>query len=163
MTHFTPQKSTLTPALENIHQGIKYIFEEKILLHKMLGFRIESLQPKEAKLSFDMQNEAIGHFTRSMLHGGAIATALDAVGGLVVIINILNSKENIELEQLVDSIAEAATIDIRVDYLRPGQGKHFIATAELVKIGKKIAVTRMELHNDKGMLIAIGTGSYNVS
>jgi uncharacterized protein (TIGR00369 family) len=163
MTHFIPQKSTLTPALKNLLQSVKYVFEEKILLHKILGFRIESLQPKEAKLSFDMQNEAIGHFTRGMLHGGAIATALDAVGGLVVIINILNSKENLELEQLVDFIAEAATIDIRVDYLRPGQGKHFIATSELVKIGQKVAVTRMELYNNEGMLIAIGTGSYNVS
>ena len=161
MTH--PQKLTLTPELENLLQSFKHIFEEKVLLHKILGLRIESLQLKKVELSFDMRNEAIGNPTRGMLHGGAIATVLDAVGGLAVMINILNSKENIEPEQLLESLAEAATIDIRVDYLRPGQGQRFIATGELLKMGTRIAVTRMELHNDEGVLIAIGTGSYNVS
>lgn len=162
MTHSIPQEFALTPELEKLLQNAKYSFEEEIPLHKMLGLRIESLQPKEVKLSFDMQNQAIGNFARGMLHGGAIATVLDAAGGLAVMVNVFSAKKNIEPEQLFESLVEAATIDIRIDYLRPGQGQHFIATGELLKIGKKIAVTRMELHNDEGLLIAIGTGSYNV-
>jgi uncharacterized protein (TIGR00369 family) len=54
------------------------------------------------------------------------------------------------------------TIDLRVDYLRPGRGKHFIATARIVRRGKRIAVVHMELHNDEGELIATGGGAYAV-
>ena len=52
------------------------------------------------------------------------------------------------------------TIDLRVDYLRPGRGTHFLAEARLLRAGNKVAVTRMELHNDKEELLAVGTGTY---
>ena len=54
------------------------------------------------------------------------------------------------------------TIDLRVDYLRPGRGKYFIATARIVRKGSRIAVTHMELHNDAGELIATGGAAYVV-
>ena len=54
------------------------------------------------------------------------------------------------------------TIDLRVDYLRPGIGKHFIASSFILRAGNKVAVTRMELHNDNGEHIAVGTGAYLV-
>ena len=53
-----------------------------------------------------------------------------------------------------------STIDLRIDYLRPGRGKAFIADGKILRIGNKVAVTRMELHNDEGKLIAVGTGTY---
>jgi acyl-coenzyme A thioesterase PaaI-like protein len=31
-----------------------------------------------------------------------------------------------------------------------------------MRTGKKVAVTRMELHNDEDLLIAVGTGTYIV-
>jgi len=55
------------------------------------------------------------------------------------------------------------TIDLRVDYLRPGVGKFFVATAYPLRTGNKVAVTRIELNNDENDLIAVGTGSYVVS
>jgi uncharacterized protein (TIGR00369 family) len=54
------------------------------------------------------------------------------------------------------------TIDLRVDYLRPGRGKHFIATGRVVRLGNRIAVTHMELVNDEGELIATGGAAYVV-
>ena len=54
------------------------------------------------------------------------------------------------------------TIDLRVDYLRPGRGKYFIATARIVRKGSRIAVTHMELHNDEGELISTGGAAYVV-
>jgi uncharacterized protein (TIGR00369 family) len=54
------------------------------------------------------------------------------------------------------------TIDMRVDYLRPGRGKHFIATGRVVRLGNRIAVTHMELHNDGGELIATAGAAYVV-
>jgi len=52
---------------------------------------------------------------------------------------------------------------MRVDYLRPGLGQWFEAKGYILRTGNKVAVTRMELHNDTGELIAIGTGAYTVA
>jgi len=46
--------------------------------------------------------------------------------------------------------------------LRPGRGLYFIATGSVLRSGRKVAVTRMELHNDEDILIAVGTGCYLV-
>ncbi|MNC91705.1 hypothetical protein D3C83_80140 [compost metagenome] len=54
------------------------------------------------------------------------------------------------------------TIDLRVDYLRPGRGKHFVASAKVVRLGNRIAVTHMELVNDDGELISTGAAAYVV-
>lgn len=42
------------------------------------------------------------------------------------------------------------TIDLRTDYLRPRKGEQFIAIAHIVRNGSKVAVTRMEMHNELG-------------
>jgi uncharacterized protein (TIGR00369 family) len=49
-----------------------------------------------------------------------------------------------------------------VDYLRPGFGRTFRATAYVLRVGRKVAVTRMELHDDQQTLVAVGTGAYIV-
>ena len=48
-------------------------------------------------------------------------------------------------------------------HLRPGVGDHFIATGYALRTGNKVAVTRMELHNNERQLIAVGTGAYVVA
>jgi uncharacterized protein (TIGR00369 family) len=55
------------------------------------------------------------------------------------------------------------TIDLRTDYLLPGRGAHFIATAEVTRLGGRIGSTQMRLVNDQGTLIATGAANYIVS
>jgi uncharacterized protein (TIGR00369 family) len=57
-------------------------------------------------------------------------------------------------------MSRVGTIDLRVDYLRPGRGDDFLATSEIMRSGNKVAVARMELYNNRDMLIAVGTGTY---
>jgi len=66
-------------------------------------------------------------------------------------------------EAMAERFAKIGTIDLRVDYLRPGLGEHFIATGYVLRSGSKVAVTRMEMHNAAGQLIAVGTGAYVVA
>jgi uncharacterized protein (TIGR00369 family) len=54
------------------------------------------------------------------------------------------------------------TIDLRVDYLRPGRGNYFIATGRVVRLGNRVAVAHMELVNDSGDQIATGGAAYMV-
>jgi len=59
-------------------------------------------------------------------------------------------------------IARIGTIDMRVDYLRPGRGARFYSSGTVMRTGRKVAVTRMELKNSDDVLIAVGTGAYIV-
>ena len=70
--------------------------------------------------------------------------------------------EGSTFEEITERFAKIGTIDLRVDYLRPGLGKYFIATGSTLRAGNKLSVIRMELHNDEELLIAVGTGSYVV-
>lgn len=62
----------------------------------------------------------------------------------------------------MERFSRLGTIDLRVDYLRPGRGNEFIATAHIIRAGSKVTVARMELHNEEGTHIAFGTGTYLV-
>ena len=67
------------------------------------------------------------------------------------------------LEVRKEQFGKLGTIDLRIDYLRPGLGKWFDATGHILRAGNKIAVVRIELHNDQGEMIAVGTGAYVVA
>jgi uncharacterized protein (TIGR00369 family) len=54
-----------------------------------------------------------------------------------------------------------STIDMRVDYIRPGRGKTFFSTGELLRLGNKVAVVRTVFHNEEDVLIAAATGTYH--
>ena len=65
----------------------------------------------------------------------------------------------------IDSITTdgvVVRIDMRIDYIRPGKGSHFLATGHILRLGNKVAVTRTEFINDEGILIAVGTSTYMV-
>ena len=89
------------------------------------------------------------------------ASVLDTVGGIVAFASVID-RENLDLETARERLGNLGTIDLRIDYLRSGQGRSFVAEAEVLRTGNKVAVSRMELRNEEGMLIAVGTGTYLV-
>jgi uncharacterized protein (TIGR00369 family) len=137
-------------------------YDEKIPFNRVLGFSVASLDAGNVCVKFDMKPELIGNYVYGFLHGGVISAVLDATGGLTATIGMLTRLKGDELEQIEDRIARVGTIDLRVDYLRPGMGAHFTATSKIMRAGRKVTVTRMELHNDQDVLIAVGTGTYIV-
>ena len=137
---------------------VSNIIENHIPFNKMLGLRIESIDPKAPKLAFDMRPELVGNSRRGILHGGVISAVLDATGGFAIMLAL--AKEPKPGEKL--SFPNMGTIDLRVDYLRPGRGKHFVSTGKVVRLGNRIAVTHMELANDDGELISTGAAAYVV-
>ncbi|MCP4607118.1 MAG: hotdog fold thioesterase, partial [Planctomycetes bacterium] len=66
------------------------------------------------------------------------------------------------LEKQTKRISKIGSIDMRIDYLRPGTGKEFTAKGKILRTGRKVAVSRMELWNEEDKLIAVGTGTYTV-
>ncbi|SVA19036.1 uncharacterized protein METZ01_LOCUS71890 [marine metagenome] len=147
---------------EKLLQLLKEITEEKIPFNKLIGMKIETLDLDKIGIRFEMRPELVGNFTRGNLHGGVISSVLDVTGGMVAWTGIMKKMEGQSFDEISERFNKIGTIDIRVDYLRPGLGEYFIATGSTLRTGNKVSVARMELHNDKGILIAVGTGTYVV-
>ena len=90
------------------------------------------------------------------------ASLLDVAGGMIVAASCIDELEDFSPSYLKERFSRLGTIDLRIDYLRPGRGNEFIATAHIIRAGSKVAVARMELHNEEGTHIAFGTGTYLV-
>jgi len=141
---------------------VKEIFTERIPFNQVLGVEIESLTFDDARVRIAYREELVGNFVRRSLHGGVVSATLDLTGGLVAFLSALRTIEGGTPQQKTARLANVGTIDLRVDYLRPGVGKWFIASGTILRAGNKVAVTRMELHNDEDAHIAVGTGAYLV-
>ena len=136
---------------------MRKVMEQHIAFNKYLGLKVESFDLAAPKVRFDMRPELVGNPARQILHGGVISATLDVAGGFAIMLSLAA-----EMTGIPTSFPNIGTIDLRVDYLRPGRGKYFIATARIVRKGSRIAVVHMELHNDAGELIATGGGAYVV-
>jgi len=134
---------------------MRKVMEEYISFNKLIGLKVESFDPEAPKLRFDMRPELVGNPARRILHGGVISATLDVAGGYAIMLALLD-----EAKVMPTAFPNMGTIDLRVDYLRPGRGKYFVASARIVRKGSRIAVTHMELHNDEGELISSGSAAY---
>ena len=139
------------------------LFEHKITFNQVLGLKIASVVPGDVRARFAMKPELVGHYTHGRLHGGAISAALDAMGGLALIVGIAERFPHENTLQVMQRFSKVGTIDLRVDFLRQGLGLHFIASAEVTRLGRRIGSTLMRLVNDEGTLIATGAAAYVVA
>lgn len=135
---------------------------DRVPFQRMLGFRITEFTPERGEVRFLWRDELMGNVPQRILHGGVTSTALDTAGGLVAIAGMISRLDNPSEAYLMERLTRCGTIDLRVDYLRPGRGQEFIASATIIRAGNKVAVARMELHNEDGTHIAFGTGTYLV-
>ena len=78
----------------------------------------------------------------------------------MALIGAFDKHQHLSSAERMARLSKLGTIDLRIDYLRPGRGQRFTATAVLLRSGNKVAVVRSELHSDDGTLVAVGTGTY---
>ena len=137
-------------------------FAARIPFNSLLGLSPLRIDDGCVSFSFDMREALIGHPFRKFLHGGVISSCLDVAGGMAAFLAVLQHYRCVDDAVVQSVLARLATIDMRVDYLRPGQGESFVAKAQVVRAGKKVAVTRMELCNEAQTQLAVGTATYIV-
>ncbi len=142
---------------------IQDMFDTKIPFNRVLGLEVRALDYERPQVGFHMRDELSGNYVRETLHGGVISAAIDVTGGLTAFLGLQQRLPEQSIEQLVERFGQLGTIDLRVDYLRPGRGKSFTATGHNLRTGRRVAVARVELRNNLDELIAVGTGSYVVS
>ena len=152
--------STATDKYEQLLQRLNHVFCNKIPFHNLIGFKFDEMSSEACRISFEMKPELVGNFIHGILHGGVTATALDMVGGATAAAAMLSKNLNASESEIAKKMSKIGTIDLRVDYVRPGKGEAFYANARILRSGNKVAVVRMELHSDNDTLIALGTGTY---
>jgi len=139
------------------------LFERRITFNQTLGLQVLSVRPGDVRGRILMRPELVGHYAYGRLHGGVISATLDAMGGLALMVGIAERHPHDNTLQVMHRFAKMGTIDLRIDYLRPGLGQHFIATAEVTRLGGRIGSTQMRLVNDEGTLLATGAAAYVVA
>jgi len=160
ITHPPATPVTFEPAFVD---GVREIFEDKIVFNKVLGLRITEIAAERVGARIAMRPELVGHFAYNRLHGGVISAALDAMGGLAVMAAIGARHMDEPVAQRLQRFAKLGTIDLRIDYLRPAIGEAFLLQAEVLRLGSRVASTRMAFTAVDGKLLASGAAAYIVS
>jgi uncharacterized protein (TIGR00369 family) len=144
-------------------QGLTEIFEERIVFNQTLGLKITGLFADRVEARIDMRPELVGHYAYNRIHGGVISAGLDAMGGLAVMAAIGARHMDETPQARLHRFGKLGTIDLRVDYLRPGIGSHFSLHAQVLRLGSRVASTRMEFVGADGTLLSAGSAAYIVS
>ena len=126
-------------------------FEEYIPFNRLLGMRCLEVEDGFARVELPFRPELVGNPEIPALHGGAISSTLDTTGGLAVWSRARPDDR-------------VSTIDLRVDYLRPGRAEPLIVTAALVRLGNRVGVAELRAFHpdDEDRPIAAGMGVYSV-
>lgn len=156
----TPEPVAFEPEFVD---GLKAIFEDRISFNRVLGLKITQLHPERVEGRIAMKKDLVGHFLHERMHGGAMAAGLDAMGGLACMAAIgARHMDEPPLARL-HRFSKLGTIDLRIDYLRPAVGDHFELRAEVLRLGSRVASTRMEFLGADGKLLCTGAAAYIVS
>ncbi len=143
--------------------GLTRLWEESIVFNKVLGLKVTSIAADCVTARIIMRPELVGHYSFNRIHGGVISAGLDAMGGLAVMAAIGARHMDETPQQRLHRFGKLGTIDLRIDYLRPGISDHFELRAEVMRLGSRVASTRMEFLGADGKLLSTGAGAYIVS
>ena len=126
-------------------------FETGIPFNAHLGMKIDRVENERCVLRIPFQPTWVGDPFRPALHGGVISTLVDAAGGMAVFTTLTKP-------------GAVSTVDLRVDYLRPGLLEDLFCEARVLRAGNRVAVTSMRVFQgaDGQYVTAEGRGVYNV-
>lgn len=144
-------------------EGLREIWEDKIIFNQVLGLKLVHVAPDHVTARIDMRRELIGHYSYNRIHGGVISASLDAMGGVAVMAAIGARHMDESPAKRLERFAKLGTIDLRIDYLRPGIGEFFELRADVLRLGSRVGSTRMEFKGPDGKLMSTGAAAYIVS
>lgn len=145
----SPPPEAPGPAVDMI--AVTRQFTSSIPFNRHLGMEVLDLEAGVCRMRLPFRPEHIGDPVRMALHGGVISALIDACGGSAVW-TLLRPTERV------------STIDLRVDYLRPGRPEPLVVEARVTRKGRHVAVVSVRCwHPDKpDTVISEGKGVYSV-
>ena len=132
--------------------ALRQVMEELIPFNRYVGVRVVEIDRGRVRIEVPFKAELIGDPLRQAMHGGVISMLADTAGGACV------------WSALDDPRARVSTIDMRIDYLSPGQPDTLVAEAIVARVGRRVGVCDMRMYHPGAPQhpIATGKGVYNV-
>lgn len=126
-------------------------FIDDIPFNRHLGLRVADLARGRARLEIPFSDELIGDPQRPALHGGVVSALIDTAGGAA-------------LWTQIDVGDRLSTVDLRVDYLRPGALANIACEAQVVRIGNRVGVVDAAVFavREPEVILATGKGVYSI-
>jgi len=152
-----------TEEQDRLQTAFRELFEKLIAFNELIGMKIVSMDPAAPRIRFEMRPDLVGHYQFGRLHGGVISSVLDVTAGLALMCAIAEKHRDETTMQVMHRFAKFGTIDLRIDFLRPGNGSFFVSTARVTRLGGRIGSAQMTLENDSGTLIATGSAAFVIS
>jgi uncharacterized protein (TIGR00369 family) len=131
---------------------LKQVCEEFIPFNKFLGVRVIRAEVGSVRLEVPFRPELVGDPMKPALHGGVLSMLADTAGGMAV------------WSAVEDELARISTIDLRVDYLRPGKLEPIAAEAVVVRVGGRVGVADVRIFHptDEAATVATGKAVYAI-
>lgn len=126
-------------------------FVEAIPHSRALGMRLVEIGEGVAEIEMDYDPRFVGDPKTGVIHGGAVSALMDTCGGAAVMSH-------------PQAPAGTATIDIRIDYMRPATpGQTIRARATCYHITRSVAFVRaVAMDDDADRPVASATGAFTV-
>jgi uncharacterized protein (TIGR00369 family) len=112
---------------------------------KFIGLELGEMKPGEANLYLEVRDQLKQN--QGVVHGGAVASLIDTAAAFAVVTRL-------EFGERV------TTTDLTIHYLRPVTSGRLIATARIVRGGRRLFVLSVEVRNDNQVLVATAVTSY---
>lgn len=131
---------------------LERFMRDSIPFNRVLGIDVVVLERGYARLELPHRPELMGDLDRPALHGGVLSALMDTAGGAAGF-TLVRPKDKV------------STLDLRIDYLRPGEPKRLVAEARVSRMGNRVASLDITCFHpdDPDRLIATGKGVYNVA
>jgi uncharacterized protein (TIGR00369 family) len=119
-------------------------FLDEVELHRIIGISVESWD--DSSIAFALAPPAGMRDPRSGgVHGGVLATALDTAAGFAA---------------TLASGFDIATIDLRIDYIRPALDAEFRVVGTSIRSGSRFGWAEATVSTLEGRAVALGRGTF---
>lgn len=118
---------------------------------QFLGVEVEAAGEGWIRLRLPVREE-LRNGAKALVHGGALASLLDAaIGGALSTLLQMNTT----------GIGQA-TIDLNISYISAAREGNLIAEGRIIKRGARIAFGEADIRNDAGELLARGRATFMI-